>query len=94
MSLELRVDRIEEAILIMKELLVSQGGRLDNYYQAMKQSREDFDFKLNALVDAQIRNELEIAEVKEGILELRKSTTDLKESSKSQLTRIEYLENK
>lgn len=46
MSLENGVDRIEEAILIMKGLLVSQGGRLDDYYKAMRESREDFEFKL------------------------------------------------
>lgn len=87
MGLEERVDRVEEAILIMKDLLVSHNERLESYFFALEnerhareESRIDFDFKLNALIDAQIRNEAEIAE--------------LKDASKSQLGRIEKLENK
>ena len=57
MSLENRVDKIEEAILIMKDLLVSHNDRLDDYYKALEESREDFEFKLNALIDSQMRNE-------------------------------------
>ncbi len=87
MSLEPRVDRIEEAILIMKELLVSQSGRLDDYYKAMRESREDFEFKLNALINAQMTNETEIIEVKESIIAL-------KEVSQSHSERIENLESK
>lgn len=94
MSLEQRVDKIEEAILIMKNLVVSHENRLDghgqrlddhkqqlnDYYKAMRESREDFEFKLNALIDAQIQNEAGIKE--------------LKEASKLQLKRIEKIENK
>ncbi len=108
MSLEDRVNRIEEAILIMKNLLVSHDERLENYFDALnaerseranalnaerserasalnaersarEESRKDFDFKLNALIDAQIRNQDEIGE--------------LKEASKSILKRVEKLEN-
>lgn len=86
MSLEQRVDRVEEAILVMKDLLVSQSGRLDDYYKALKESREDFEFKLNALINAQMRNETDIAE-------LKNLTTNLKDASQSQLKRIENLEN-
>ncbi len=57
MSLENRVDKIEDAILIMKDLLVSHDERLENYFKALQKSREDFDFKINALIDAQMRNE-------------------------------------
>ncbi len=94
MTDEERVKRIEEAIILMKDLLISHENRLDghgqrlddhrqsldDYYKAMRESREDFDFKLNALIDAQIQNEIGIKE--------------LKEASKSQLTRIERIENK
>jgi len=44
-----------------------------------EESRKDFDFKLNALIDAQIRNQDEISE--------------LKEVSKLILKRVERLEN-
>lgn len=57
MSLENRVDKIEDAILIMKDLLVSHDEQLEDYYKAFQKSREDFDFKINALIDAQMRNE-------------------------------------
>jgi hypothetical protein len=86
MSLENRVSVVEEAILIMKDLLVSHDERLENYFNALnvernerEESRKDFDFKLNALIDAQIRNQDEISE--------------LKEVSKLILKRVERLEN-
>ena len=126
MSIEDRVETVEEAILIMKNLLVSHNDRLDDYFEALneerverkrereedrrgreeerrerEESRKDFDFKLNALIDAQIRNETEIDKLKKSTTELRKSTTELKEAStelkeasQSQLRRIEILENK
>jgi vacuolar-type H+-ATPase subunit I/STV1 len=78
MNLESRVDRIEEAILIMKDLLVSHDERLEKYFNAMNESRQDFDFKMNALIDAQIRNQDEISE--------------LKETSKSVIQRLDRLE--
>jgi len=79
MNLEDRGSRVEEAILIMKDLLVSHDERLENYFNALNESRQDFDFKISALVDAQIRNQDEIGE--------------LKEASKSILKRVEKLEN-
>jgi hypothetical protein len=79
MGLEEKVAKIEEAVLIMKDLLVSHDERLEDYFKALRDSREDFDFKMNALIDAQLKNEVEIAE--------------LKEASKLQLSRIEKLEN-
>lgn len=85
MSLENRMSVVEEAILIMKDLLISHDERLENYFDALnverserEESRKDFEFKLNALIDAQIRNQDEISE--------------LKEVSKSILTRVERLE--
>ncbi len=78
MELEKRVGLVEEAILLMKDILISHSERLDDYYVAMRKSREDFEFKMNALIDSQIKTEMELRE--------------LKESSQSQLSRIEKLE--
>ena len=108
MSLESRVGKIEEAIGIMKDLLVSHDERLEGYFNALnrerqerlhaisqerqerldafkqerqerEESRKDFEFKLNALIDAQISNQDQIGE--------------LREASKSILKRVEKLEN-
>ena len=94
MSVEKRLETVEDAILIMKDLLVSHNERLENYFFALEKARQereasnkDFNFKLNALIDAQIRNETEIDKVKESI-------EKLSEASHSQLHRIEKLENK
>lgn len=87
MNVEERVKLVEEAILILKDLNINHSERLDNYFRALKESREDFDFKMNALINSQILNETEIREVKDSI-------AGLKEASKSQLERIENLENK
>ena len=92
MTNEERISRVEEAILIMKDLVVRHEERLDeheerldehdkklrDFYKAMEDSREDFNFKLNALIDAQLRNE-------SGIAELKESSKELKEASQSQL---------
>lgn len=87
MDIEKRVKLIEEATPIMKDLAVSHNERLENFFYALdrerqerEESNKDFNFKLNALIDAQMRNEAGIAE--------------LKEASQSQLQRIENLENK
>ncbi|MGI8668811.1 MAG: hypothetical protein ACR2J3_03075 [Aridibacter sp.] len=80
MEIEESIDRIEEAISIIKTLLVSHDDRLEDYFKALQRSREDFEFKMNAVIDMQMRNEIGIRE--------------LKEASKLQLTRIENLENK
>lgn len=87
MSIEKRMDRVEEAILIMKDLLVSHDERLEDYFRVLRESREDFNFKLNALIDAQIRNETEIDKVKQSI-------EKLSEVSQLQLQRIEKLESR
>jgi len=79
MSLENRMSVVEEAILIMKELLVSHDERLENYFNALNETRQDFEFKLNALIDSQIRNQDEISQ--------------LKEASQSTLKRVERLES-
>jgi len=56
MSLENKITVVEEAILIMKDLPVSHNGRLESYFNALNETRQDFEFKLNALIDAQICN--------------------------------------
>ena len=104
MSLDSRVGKIEEAISIMKDLLVRHDERLENYFNALnrerqerldglnqerqerEESRRDFDYKLNALIDSQIKTEAEIIEIKESIIELR-------QISGSALERIERLES-
>ncbi len=93
MSVESRIGKIEDVISIMKDLLVSHDGRLEDYFNALnrerqerEESRKDFDFKLNALIDSQIKTEAEIIEIKESIIEL-------KQISSSALNRIERLES-
>jgi hypothetical protein len=86
MSLESRVGKIEDAIGIMKDLLVSHNERLEDYFNALNESRRDFEFKVNALIDSQIKTEAEIIEIKESIIEL-------KQISGSALERIEKLES-
>ena len=75
---EERIARVEEAVLIVKNLPVSHDGRFGDYFRALEaerrereESREDFNFKLNALIDAQMRNESEITELKESSRELK-----------------------
>ncbi len=78
MTTEERVDRIEDVIVLLKDLIVRHEERLDTFDADFKRSREDFEFKMNALIDAQIKNETEIEK--------------LRVASDSQLTRIERLE--
>jgi hypothetical protein len=78
METDERVKPIEEAIVLMKNLLLRHEERLDHFDESLRKSREDFDFKMNALIDAQIKNE--------------ESTIRLEEASRSQLRRIEKLE--
>jgi len=90
---ENRTDLIEQAILQMKDLVIRHEERLDDFHKALRESREDFEFKLNALIDAQLKNETEISELKEVSKSLEKTSKSLEEASKSQLTRIERLED-
>ena len=101
MELEERVKLVEEVILIMRNLVLRHDERLDDYDQKFRESREDFDFKLNALIDAQIKNEADLLILKESTSELRdasrelsKASRELSKASRSQLTRIEILENR
>ncbi len=93
MTDEERFKKLEEAVLLMKDLVVRHEQRLDeNNFEIRsekierEESRKDFDFKLNALIDSQIRSESEIIEIKEAIKEM-------KEVSQSHQRRIENLEN-
>ena len=79
MSLENRVNRIEEAIQIMKICSSATTSGWKITFMHYNESRQDFDLKINALIDSQIRNQDEIGE--------------LKEASKSILKRVEKLEN-
>lgn len=79
MNLEKKVDRIEEAILVMKELVLRHEERLDehnqkmsDFYKALEDSRKDFDFKINALIDSEIRKEMEITNLEKRIENLEK----------------------
>ena len=85
MTTEERVTLIEEAILLMKDLLISHNGRLDDYHEKFQQSRLDFEFKMNAVIDAQLKNESEISDLKESTRKLEISTTKLGAST----TRLE-----
>ncbi len=94
MEIEERVRILEQATITMRDLVISHDERFEDYFRALRESREDFNFKLNALIDAQIRNEADTAELKESIKELSISSNDLKEAPQSQLQRIEKLENR
>jgi hypothetical protein len=91
---EKRVKLIEEAIMMMKDLIIRHDERLDDFdlkinetRKEMLESREDFNFKLNALIDSQIRTGSDLATVKDSIIELRKT-------AESTLKRVEKIENK
>jgi hypothetical protein len=80
METEKRVKLIEEAIMMMKDLIIRHDERLDDFdlkinetRKEMLESREDFNFKLNALIDSQIRTGSVFATVKDSIIELRKT---------------------
>lgn len=81
---ENRSKLIEQAILQMKDLVLSHDNRLEEYWKSFRESREDFNFKLNALIELQLENE-------SGIRELRASTKELKESSTQQRESIREL---
>lgn len=58
METEKRIKSVEEAIVVMKNLLVNHDERLESYHKSLeserrerRESREDFEFKLNALID-------------------------------------------
>ena len=64
MNVEDKVDRMADVIVLLKDLIVRHKERLDNHderhnwFEAdLKRSREDFDFKMNALIDAQLKKE-------------------------------------
>jgi hypothetical protein len=80
METEKRVKLIKEAIRMMKDLIIRHDERLDDFdlkinetRKEMLESREDFNFKLNALIDSQIRTGSVFATVKDSIIELRKT---------------------
>jgi predicted DNA-binding protein len=91
---EERLKRLEDVAFIVKDAIVNHSERMDDFLLALENERrgreefnKDFEFKLNALIDAQLRNETNIRELKE-------SSKELKEASQAQLKRIEILESK
>jgi hypothetical protein len=55
MNLEERAVKIDEAIL-MKELLANHDNqRMEDYFHSLRKSREDFEFKMNARINMQIK---------------------------------------
>jgi hypothetical protein len=91
---EERLKRLEDVAFIVKDAIVNHNERMDDFLSALENERrereefnKDFEFKLNALIDAQLRNETDIRELKE-------SSKELKEASQAQLKRIEILESK
>ena len=76
---------MEDVIVLLKDLIVRHEERMDTLDVDFERSRRDFDFKMNALIDAQLKNE-------EGIAELQKSIGELRDESRSQVKRIEKLE--
>jgi len=68
MDLEQRMNRAEETLVSITSVLLSHGERLDDYFRALHESREDFEFKINAIIDLQLKNEA-------GILTSRDETS-------------------
>lgn len=88
-------------MILMQKLVVSHDERLENFLYALDRERQereeankDFNFKLNALIDAQMRNEIGIDKLKQSSEMLKEASKELKEASATQLKRIEKLENK
>lgn len=103
METEDRVKLIEDAILLMKTLVLRHEERLDDFDEELRKSRaefdeklrtsrEDFDFKMNAVIDSQIRTESSTSKLEASTAKLEASTSNLKDASRSQLKRIERLE--
>ena len=79
-------ERLEDYFNALNHERQERLDALNQERQEREESRKDFDFKLNALIDSQIKTEAEIIEIKESIIELR-------QISGSALERIERLEN-
>jgi hypothetical protein len=96
-----RLKGLEDVAFIVKDAIVNRSERMDDFLSALEnerrereESRKDFEFKLNALIDAQLRNETDIRELKESSRQLKEASQELKESPQAQLKRIEILESK
>lgn len=80
-QLEQRANKFErndkgfaEAIKALMESSVHHSGMMDDFFRGMNELRAaqaNTDVKLAALVDAQIRAEVELKEMREGMNELR-----------------------
>ena len=87
-----RIKQVEEAVITMKDLILRFDERVDTFRDDMIRSREDFEFKMNTVIDAQIRNDEQIAELSSKVNKLEISPKQLEIASGSQLGRIERLE--
>lgn len=100
---ENRTKLIEQAILQMKDLVIRHEERLDNHNErldshddfskSIRESREDFNFKLNAVIDLQLENEVGLRKLKASSEKEWGAVKELRRASESQLTRIEKLES-
>ena len=97
MSLENRVSVVEEAVLIMKDLLVSHDERLESYFNALNESRQDFAFKLDAerreREESRKDFEFKLNALIDAQIRNQDEISKLKEASQSVLTRVEKLES-
>ena len=65
-----KIQKVEEAILVMKDLLFNHYNHFEDYLSALEMNGKsgknlaNFDFKLNALIDSQIKNEIDIRNLK------------------------------
>ncbi|MEJ7846871.1 MAG: hypothetical protein WKF92_02155 [Pyrinomonadaceae bacterium] len=91
---ETRTKLLEQAILQMKELVIRHEERLDDSAKLIQDSREDFDFKMNAMIQAQRENEAGIRELRGASEKEWEAIKELRRASEFQLNRIEILENK
>ena len=80
MTAQERIDRMEDVMVVINKLLVRHAERIDTFDADFKRSREDFEFRMNAVIDAQLNNESEIEKLKESTTELEASTTNLEAS--------------
>ena len=64
MTSEEIVDRIEKAMIVMQEIIVRHDERIDTFDADLKRSRKNFEFKMNALIDAQIKNKTAIEKLR------------------------------
>lgn len=68
MKVEKRVKTVEEAVLLLTELTISHGERLEDSLR----DKENLNAKISALVDAQIRSEDKLQNINSALEQLTK----------------------